>query len=66
MIENVGQLRELLAALPADAPIVATWEGICREIAVYSAPNGFVLIDADYERYREDFESGSLQPYRDS
>jgi hypothetical protein len=39
-----------------DLEVEATWEGVFRPIAVYRGRDNELLIDADGECYRENFE----------
>jgi hypothetical protein len=57
---TVAELRAALAAYPDDAPVVAVWEMCSWGVAVYEAPGGVVVIDADGEQDREDIEAGRL------
>ena len=47
-----GELIEKLLALPANAPVVATWEGITRNVDVYMSKDGCVVVDADQCDYK--------------
>lgn len=45
----------------AGCPVVATWEGIFRSLNrenVHKSPNGFIVIDADMNHYKERIISG--------
>lgn len=55
---TIRQLLDALESFPLDATVVGTWEGTVREISIYQAKDGTVLIDADGEFYRNRFESG--------
>lgn len=58
---TVIELIEKLNDLKGDARVLATWEGTVQELSVYVAKDGTVMIDADQEVYRKDFESGRLK-----
>lgn len=59
---TVKELIHLLTQYPDDEPVIATWEGITREISIYRAKDGAVIVDADDEHYRTRFESGEFTP----
>jgi hypothetical protein len=44
---TVGELKALIAAVPDEELVVATWESVFRDIEVFQAPNGTLVIDAE-------------------
>jgi len=53
------RVHELIRALQQfnhDAEVVGTWEGVLRDLSVYRAADGRILVDADYEHYRTYFQ----------
>lgn len=63
---KVGELIEELSKHPLDAVVMATWESIFREVSIYRALDGTVVLDADDDRYRDDIETGKLVPQDNS
>ncbi len=53
---KVHELIDALQQFDHDAEVIGTWEGITEELSVYLAADGRVLVDADYENYRERFQ----------
>jgi hypothetical protein len=63
IVRTVGELIGELNRFTGDQRVLATWESVFREIRVYTAKDGTVIIDADHGFYRERIESGELSVY---
>jgi hypothetical protein len=57
---TVSELIQELSRFPPNAVVYCTWEGVVRDLGVYAAKDGTVLIDGDGEHYRDGFESGEI------
>jgi hypothetical protein len=60
---KVSELIERLRDFDPNAEVITTWESTTHTIDphnIYRAKNGMVVIDADRNRYREEFEAGVL------
>lgn len=56
---KVAELIAELQRFPIEAEVVGTFEGVIRDITVYQAKSGTVMLDVDDCVYRDAFESGS-------
>jgi hypothetical protein len=50
---EVHELSTVLQQFDQDAEVIATWEGLLRDVEVYRAADGRIIIDADGGNYRE-------------
>ena len=60
---TIQQLIDRLKQEDSNATVAVTWEGIIRHIdddSIYRTPKGLVLIDADDNFYKEDWQSGEI------
>jgi hypothetical protein len=60
---KVSELIERLRDFDPNAEVITTWESTTHTIepdSIYRAKGGMVVIDADANSYREEFESGVL------
>ena len=60
---TVRELINWLSEYPPDTPVRITWEGILRDVdnsTIYMSHDGVLLIDADGNLYKEDFQSGAM------
>jgi hypothetical protein len=59
-----SELIDLLNQAPPNTRVLGTFEGVFREIAVYQAPDGTVILDVDYAdySYRKQIQSGQMEP----
>lgn len=55
---TIRELIDALSAYPPDEKVVATWESIFREVSVYRAANGVVILDADDDGYKAGIMAG--------
>jgi hypothetical protein len=52
MIMRVEDLILALQQFDPTAKVIGTWEGVTRELEVYAAADGRVMVDADNGMYR--------------
>lgn len=53
---TVAELIAQLQKFGSSDEVIATWEGITAGVSVYGGAPGVVVIDADGDSYRTDFE----------
>ena len=44
-LKTVAEVRDALCMFPSDTPVQGTWEGITKDVRVYRAADGTVLVD---------------------
>ncbi len=59
---KVQDLISELSKYDPNEDIIATWEGITREISVYQAKDGTIMLDVDDNSFKEEFISGEWNP----
>ncbi len=58
-VKTVQDLITALCEYPPRAPVMGTWEGQVKPLFVYRSVDGVVMVDADFEFYRPEFEDGT-------
>ena len=51
------ELIEKLQAFDSDTTVVGTWEGVLRELDVYQAADGRIMVDADNNFYKDHWQN---------
>ena len=59
---TIQELINELSKYDPNEEVIATWEGIIREVDIYRAKDGTVMIDADENNYKDRFVSGEWNP----